>query len=61
MVYTSAGSTAVCTSVPAYAGVLTTTAYGAVNFTVASGIVAGNMTQAVGVNSTAYLAWSAEL
>jgi hypothetical protein len=59
--YTSAGSTAICTSVPVYAGVLTTTAYGAVNFTVASGIVSGNITAATGVNSTAFFGWSAEL
>jgi len=60
-VYSSVGSQQVCTAVPAYAGVLTTTAYGAVNFTVASGIVAGNVTQGYGVNSSAYLGWSAEL
>ena len=60
-VYTSTGGNAVCTSVPVYAGILTTTAYGAVNFTVGSGIVAGNMTAATGNNSTAYLGWSAEL
>jgi hypothetical protein len=60
-VYSSGGSQIVCTSVPAYAGVLTTTAYGAVNFTVASSIVAGNVTQPYGVNANAYLGWSAEL
>lgn len=60
-VYTSTGGNAVCTSVPAYAGVVTTTAYGAVHFTVASGIVAGNMTTGTGNNTAAYLGWSAEL
>jgi hypothetical protein len=60
-VYSSGGSQIVCTSVPAYAGVLTTTAYGAVNFTVASSIVAGDVTQPYGVNANAYLGWSAEL
>jgi hypothetical protein len=59
--YQAGGGVQACSAVPAYAGVLTTTAYGAVNFTVAANIVAGNITQATGANSSAYLGWSAEL
>ena len=60
-VYSSSGSAIACSAVPAYAGVATTTAIGAVNFTVASSIVAGNITQFTGANSSAFLGWSAEL
>jgi len=59
--YTASGSIQVCSAVPTYAGVLTTTAYGAVNYTVAANLVAGDVTQPHGVNSSAYLGWSAEL
>ena len=60
-VYSSTGSSITLSAVPTYAGVATTPAMGAVNFTVASGLVAGNITQFTGANSSAYLAWSAEL
>jgi hypothetical protein len=59
--YTASGSTQTCSAVPAYAGILTTTAYGAVNFTVTANIVAGDATAPHAVNSSAYLGWSAEL
>jgi len=59
--YTSSGSVATCSAVPAIAGVDTTNLIGAVNFTVASGVSAGDVTQGTAVNTSAYLAWSAEL
>ena len=60
-VYSSTGSSIAVSAVPTYAGVATTPAMGAVNFTVASGLVAGNITQFTGANSSAFLGWSAEL
>jgi hypothetical protein len=60
-VYSSTGSTIAVSAVPTYAGVATTQAMGAVNFTVASGLVAGNITQFTAANSSAFLGWSAEL
>ena len=60
-VYSSTGSSITLSAVPTYAGVATTPAMGAVNFTVASGIVAGNITQFTAANSSAFLGWSAEL
>jgi len=59
--YTAGGSVATCSAVPAIASVDTTNLIGAVNFTVASGISAGDVTQGTAANSNAYLAWSAEL
>ena len=59
-VWNSASSAVVCTAVPAYIGATTPNA-GTVEFTVASGVVAGNFTNLLSVNSSAYLGWSAEL
>ena len=59
--YTASGAGEVCSAVPTYAAVVTTTAYGAVNYTVAANLVGGDVTQPHGVNSSAYLGWSAEL
>jgi hypothetical protein len=59
--YQASGSVQTCSSVPVYAGILTTPATGAVNWTVTSNIVSGNVTIAAAATSSAYLAWSAEL
>jgi cytoskeletal protein CcmA (bactofilin family) len=59
--YQASGSVQTCSSVPVYASILTTPATGAVNWTVTSNIVSGNVTTAGAATSSAYLAWSAEL
>jgi hypothetical protein len=59
-VWNSASGAVVCTAVPGYIGATTPNA-GTVEFTVASGVVAGNFTNLLSVNSSAYLGWSAEL
>jgi len=53
-------SAVTCNSVPAF-NASTTDAMALTEGTVASGLVAGNATTVVSVNSSAYLAWSAEL
>jgi hypothetical protein len=50
----------VCSSVPTFVNTATTTT-SPVRFTVASGLTAGNAAIGRSVNSSAYLAWSAEL
>jgi hypothetical protein len=60
-VLNAAGSQLNCNAVPAY-NAATTASIGWVNFTVASGLVAGNASSGFGIaNSGAYLGWSAEL
>jgi hypothetical protein len=54
------GTDTVCSSVPAFVNTATTTT-SPVRFTVASGLTAGNAAIGRSVNSSAYLAWSAEL
>jgi hypothetical protein len=54
------GTDTVCSSVPTFVNTATTTT-SPVRFTVASGLTAGNAAIARSVNSSAYLAWSAEL
>ena len=60
-VYSAGGAAIALTAVPTYAAVVTTEQLGAVNFTVGSGLVAGNVTQFTASTSSAYLGWSAEL
>ena len=55
----AAGSSVACTAVPDFSSA--SIAYGIVNTTVASGIVAGYSNYLFGVNTNAYLGWSAEL
>ena len=55
----AAGSSVTCTAVPDFSSA--SIAYGIVNTTVASGIVAGYSNYLFGVNTNAYLGWSAEL
>lgn len=55
----AAGSSVVCTAVPDFNSA--STAYGIINTTVASGIVAGNSNYLFAVNTNSYIGWSAEL
>jgi hypothetical protein len=57
--YNSAGSSLVCTAVPAFGNAGKW--YAETSMTVASGLVAGNATNAFCTNSSAFLGWSAEL
>jgi hypothetical protein len=58
--WNSGTSSVALSAVPAYSAI-TTTNMGGVDCTVASGLVAGNATQLLSTNSSAYLGWSAEL
>ena len=60
-VRTAIGNEQACSSVPVIGSYGSNNIIGAANFTVASGIVAGNATQGYGKNTSAYLGWSAEL
>jgi len=57
--FNSAGSSLVCTAVPAFGNAGKW--YADTSMTVASGLVAGNATNAFCTNSSAFLGWSAEL
>ena len=59
--YSSSGAALALTSVPTFAAVVTSQFQAAVNFTVASGLSGGNVTQFTAANSSAFLGWSAEL
>ena len=56
----SGSTTTVCSAVPTFSS-LTTTEIGVANFTVASGLTAGQGSIGTSQTNTAYLAWSAEL
>jgi hypothetical protein len=60
-VRTAIGNEQACSSVPVIGSTGSNNIIGAANFTVASGIVAGDATQGYGKNTSAYLGWSAEL
>jgi hypothetical protein len=59
--YSSSGAALALTSVPTFASVVTSQFQAAVNFTVGSGLIGGNVTQFTAANSSAFLGWSAEL